>query len=95
MVDHHCSKYEGRYGTKQRDAPLGLVLLGVDLDEPPNQHMQEIGLISLASEPHSGGKLPQQSRAEQLLQVLLADVRKERQALQLGEFVGAQAKLQH
>ena len=52
--------------------------------------MQEVGVIALVDKDDTGRELLQQCRIEQACEAFFLHFGKQRQSLQLGQFVGAQ-----
>ena len=90
LVADHGGEDEGRNRIDQRNSPFSAVLFGKDLDQAVDKDVQEVGVIALMDEDDAGRKLLQQRRVEQACEAFLLHFGKQRQSLQLGQFVRTQ-----
>ena len=90
LVADHCGKNERRNRADQGDSPFDAVLFGEDLDQTFDNNMQEVGVIAFTDENDSIRELLQQRRIEQAREAFLFHFGKQRQGLQLDQFMRAQ-----
>ncbi len=92
LVDEHRGEDERRHRLDERNAPFAVALLGEQLDQAVDEHMQKIGLRPFVNQYDAGRELLQQRGIEQALEMPGLHLAEQREAFQLGEFVVAQRR---